>query len=202
MGGIIYRHKFVFIKSINPAAEHAILFAHGGIRRSQKAYATPVIVPKGRKLVYYAYHSEDTNTDVGWRLLLNNSTYNPAREPKNINPKEFIHADNTTFNYTLSNAFESELALPTAHHDVIGVITRTYMQEVFEAISIYRPAIKYIHCIHAGPFTGTVAVSNCISNNLRFMTRWFEVLKRKKGITTEPGSTCSVNKNRSKVLLP
>lgn len=148
MGGIIYRHKFVFIKSINPAAEHAILFAHGGIRRSQKAYATPVIVPKGRKLVYYAYHSEDTNTDVGWRLLLNNSTYNPTREPKNINPKEFIHADNTTFNYTLSNAFESELALPTAHHDVIGVITRTYMQEVFEAISIYRPAIKYIHCIH------------------------------------------------------
>lgn len=148
MGGTIYRHKDVFIKTMNLSAEHAVLFAHGGIRRSHNAYATPVIVPDGRKLVYYAYHSEDTYTDVGWRLHMNNSTYNPSLKPKNVNPKEFIQAGDATFNYSLNNAHEAELALPNDKHDVIGVVTRTYMREVFEAISIYRPSIKYIHCIH------------------------------------------------------
>ena len=44
MRGTIYRHKDVFIKAMNLSAEHAVLFARGGIRRSHNAYATPVIV--------------------------------------------------------------------------------------------------------------------------------------------------------------
>ncbi|MFK0090246.1 putative adhesin [Pseudomonas sp. NPDC090755] len=144
----IYTDKEVFIRSINPKAENALVFAHGGIREDSKEYLKPTIVPPGKTLIYYSSHSEDTHTAAGWRLAHTGSTYDSSATgsaPKNINPSEFVQAGEGSFNYKLNVATEGYQVPPSRNFDVVGITGHVKLSDVMSAIAKKKPEIRYVH---------------------------------------------------------